>query len=159
MPAPKGSSKISAGLLMYRRCEAGWEFLLAHPGGPFFARKDDGAWSIPKGLVDPGEDLLSAARREFVEETSFSAAGERYLALGHIVQAGRKVVHAWAFEGDCEPTQLRSNTFSLEWPPRSGVHREVPEIDRVAFFGPDLARAKLNPAQAAFIDRALSLLN
>jgi predicted NUDIX family NTP pyrophosphohydrolase len=159
MPTPKGSSKkISAGLLMCRRGPAGWQFLVAHPGGPFFARKDEGAWSIPKGLIDPGEDPLVAARREFEEETGFSAQSERYLPLGQVAQAGGKVVHAWAFEGDCDPSQLRSNTFSLIWPPRSGTLREVPEIDRVAFCDAAQARFKLNPAQAAFIERAIAVL-
>jgi predicted NUDIX family NTP pyrophosphohydrolase len=145
---------------MCRRSSAsGWEFLLAHPGGPFFARKDEGAWSIPKGLPEGAEDLLEAARREFEEETGFSAQSARYLSLGHVVQAGGKLVHAWAFEGDCDPAQLKSNTFSMMWPPRSGVMREVPEIDRVGFFEPATARAKLNPAQAAFIDRALAVLS
>ncbi len=153
-----GSKKVSAGLLMARRCPGGWEFLLAHPGGPFFARKDAGAWSIPKGLLEGSEDLLTAARREFEEETGFSAKAGRYWPLGHVTQAGGKVVHAFAFEGDCDPSQLRSNTFSLMWPPRSGIMREVPEIDRVAFFDPEAARSKINPAQVVFIDRALGQL-
>ena len=152
------SSKVSAGLLLCRRAQHGWEFLLAHPGGPFFARKDEGAWSIPKGLVDPGEDLLAAAQREFREETGFDPGAPRYLPPGQVVQKGGKLVHAWAFEGDCDPAALRSNTFALEWPPRSGRTREVPEIDRVAFFDPEQARRKLLPAQAELIDRALSLL-
>jgi predicted NUDIX family NTP pyrophosphohydrolase len=156
--AQGGSKKISAGLLMVRRGASGWEFLLAHPGGPFFARKDEGAWSIPKGLLEGEEDLLAAARREFEEETGFKATSDRYLPLGHVVQAGGKVVHAFAFEGNCEPSELKSNTFPLMWPPRSGVMREVPEIDRVDFFEAGVARSKLNPAQVAFIDRALALL-
>jgi predicted NUDIX family NTP pyrophosphohydrolase len=152
------TSKVSAGLLLCRRASAGWEFLLAHPGGPFFARKDEGAWSIPKGLVDPEEDLLAAAQREFREETGFDPHAERYVALGHVVQKGGKVVHAWAFEGDCDPAALRSNTFALEWPPRSGQRREVPEIDRAEFFGAAEAKRKLLAAQAELIERALVLL-
>jgi predicted NUDIX family NTP pyrophosphohydrolase len=152
------TSKVSAGLLLCRRAGDSWEFLLAHPGGPFFARKDEGAWSIPKGLVDPGEDLLAAAQREFREETGFDPSAPRYLALGHIVQKGGKLVHAWAFEGDCDPAALRSNTFALEWPPRSGRTREVPEVDRVEFFSAAPAMRKLLPAQAELIDRALALL-
>jgi len=158
MPTPKGNSKVSAGLLMVRRGVAGWEFLLAHPGGPFFARKDEGSWSIPKGLPENGEDLLAAAKREFVEETGFACERERYLPLGSVTQAGGKVVHAWAFEGDCEPAELKSNSFTREWPPRSGRTREFPEIDRVAFFDAATARSKLNPSQGAFIERALALL-
>jgi predicted NUDIX family NTP pyrophosphohydrolase len=152
------TSKLSAGLLLYRHAAAGWEFLLAHPGGPFFARKDDGAWSIPKGLVDPGEDLLAAAQREFREETGFDPASPRYLPLGEVRQKGGKIVHAWAFEGDCDPAALQSNSFTLEWPPRSGRVQQVPEIDRVAFFDADQARRKLLEAQAELIDRALAAL-
>jgi predicted NUDIX family NTP pyrophosphohydrolase len=155
MPSP---SKVSAGLLLCRRAGASWEFLLVHPGGPFFARKDEGAWSIPKGLVDPHEELLVAAQREFQEETGFDARAERYLPLGQITQKGGKTVHAWAFEGDCDPSQLRSNTFELEWPPRSGRMQVVPEVDRAGLFAPDEARRKLLPAQAELIDRALTLL-
>lgn len=150
--------KVSAGLLMYRRASTGWEFLLAHPGGPFFAHKDEGAWSIPKGLVDPEEELLAAAQREFREETGFDPRAERYLALGHVVQKGGKLVHAWAFEGDCDPAALRSNTFALEWPPRSGQTRDVPEVDRAEFFGAAEAKRKLLAAQAELIERALLLL-
>lgn len=152
------SSKVSAGLLLYRRAGASWEFLLAHPGGPFFARKDEGAWSIPKGLVDPDEDLLAAAQREFREETGFEPAAAGYLPLGEVRQKGGKLVHAWAFEGDCDPAALRSNSFTLEWPPRSGRTREVPEVDRVGFFDPAAAKRKLLAAQAELIDRALALL-
>jgi predicted NUDIX family NTP pyrophosphohydrolase len=132
--------------------------LLVHPGGPFFARKDEGAWSLPKGLVDESEPLLSAACREFEEETGFSARSEHYLELGQVRQAGGKVVHAFAFEGNCEPEHLKSNTFSLEWPPRSGKVREVPEVDRAAFFGAAEAKLKLIPAQSVFIERVLTLL-
>jgi predicted NUDIX family NTP pyrophosphohydrolase len=150
------TGKLSAGLLMMRRGPAGWEFLLVHPGGPFFARKDDGAWSIPKGLVDPGEDLLLAAQREFYEETGFSPSASDYAALGEVVQKGGKRVHAFAFEGDWDPGTLRSNTFTLEWPPRSGRTREFPEVDRAAFFLLAEARRKLLPAQLPFLERALA---
>lgn len=152
------TSKVSAGLLLCRRAGESWEFLLAHPGGPFFARKDEGAWSIPKGLVDPAEDLLAAAQREFREETGFDPRAARYLPLGEVRQKGGKVVHAWAFEGDCDPAALRSNSFVLEWPPRSGRMREVPEVDRVGFFGAEEAKRRLLAAQAELIDRALALL-
>ncbi len=141
----------SAGLLMFRHCPAGLEILLAHPGGPFFANKDDGAWSIPKGEIDPGEDLLAAARREFAEEVGFEPAGP-FIELAPVTQKGGKVVHAWAVEGDCDPAAARSNTFTMEWPPRSGRQAEFPEIDRVAWFDPAAARRKIKQAQVAFID-------
>lgn len=147
--------KVSAGLLMYRRSSEGaLQVLLAHPGGPFFAKKDAGAWSLPKGLTEPGEDLLVAARREFHEETGFEVC-EPLIELGSIKQKGGKQVHAWAFEGDCDPSQLQSNSFELEWPPRSGKKREFPEIDRAEFFGVEVAREKLLAAQVPFIDRLL----
>jgi predicted NUDIX family NTP pyrophosphohydrolase len=149
----------SAGLLLYRRSGADLEVFLVHPGGPFFARRDDGWWTVPKGIVDPGEDPLDAARREFAEETSFAPPAEAsYLDLGSVEQKAGKVVHAWAVEGDCEPELLRSNTFRLEWPPRSGKTREFPEIDRGAFFTLDQARRKIMPAQAPFLDRLTSAL-
>ncbi len=147
---------ISAGLLMCRREPGGLTFLLVHLGGPFFAKKDDGAWSIPKGLVDPGEELLSAARREFREETGFDDVAERYVALGEITQKGGKRVCCFAFEGTCEPSALSSNTFELVWPPRSGKLTRFPEVDRAAFFSADEARRKLIAAQIPFIDRALA---
>lgn len=147
------SSRCSAGLALYRRSEGGPEILLVHPGGPFFARKDNGSWSLPKGLVEDEEDRLRAARREFTEETGIPTPEEGYLDLGEVTQKGGKVVCAWAFEGDCDPSAIRSNTFELEWPPRSGRIREFPEIDRAAFFSLKEARVKLNPAQAAFVDR------
>jgi predicted NUDIX family NTP pyrophosphohydrolase len=152
------TNQVSAGLLLCRRARGGWEFLLAHPGGPFFARKDEGAWSIPKGLVDPDEDLLAAAQREFREETGFDPSAARYLPLGEVRQKSGKVVHAWAFEGDCDPAALHSNSFALEWPPRSGRTQQVPEVDRVGFFEAGEAKRKLLAAQAELIDRALALL-
>jgi predicted NUDIX family NTP pyrophosphohydrolase len=143
---------------MCRRCDGGLEFLLAHPGGPFFANKDDGVWTIPKGLVDPGEALLDAAIREFGEETGFATPDEGFVPLGEVRQKGGKVVHAWAFLGDCDEAALVSNEVLIEWPPRTGRRRAYPELDRAAFFFADAARGKLLPAQVPFIDRALALL-
>lgn len=126
--------------------------LLVHPGGPLFARKDLGAWSIPKGEIEAGEELLAVAHRELAEETGFAADGPA-LALGQVQQRGGKIVHAWAVRGDADPAALRSNTFEMEWPPKSGKLREFPEVDRAAWFGLDEARGKINPAQAEFLDR------
>lgn len=131
--------------------------LLVHPGGPFFAKKDLGAWSIPKGELGEGEDPLQAATREFTEETGWSAEGP-FLPLSNVRQAGGKEVLAWAFEGDFDPETLRSNTFSLEWPPRSGVKREFPEVDRAAWFEAVEARRRVNPGQVPLIDEAERLL-
>lgn len=144
--------KRSAGLLMFRRPGGALEVLLAHPGGPFWQHKDAGAWSIPKGeFVDP-ERALDAAQREFVEETGF-AITPPLLPLGDVVQKSGKRVSAWAFEGGCDPAQLRCSEFELEWPPRSGRTQRYPEIDRVAWFGLTEARRRLVPAQCAFLDR------
>ena len=143
--------KVSAGLLMYRRREGDLEVLLVHPGGPLFVNRDDGFWSIPKGEVDADEDLLAAACREFTEETGLEPTGP-FLPLGQIKQRGGKLVHAWAFEGDCDPASIRSNTFEMEWPPRSGRRQTFSEIDRAAFFDLDAARHKINPAQTTFLD-------
>jgi predicted NUDIX family NTP pyrophosphohydrolase len=150
-------AKTSAGLLMYRRRGRTLEVLLVHPGGPFWAKKDLGAWSIPKGEIDPGEDPLAAARRELAEETGFSTEGV-FQPLGPITQAGGKVVHAFALEGDADPAGLRSNTFSIEWPPRSGRLQSFPEVDRAAWLPLDLARQKINPAQVALLDQLAALL-
>jgi predicted NUDIX family NTP pyrophosphohydrolase len=147
MPSPR---KLSAGLLVYRR-RPHLEVLLVHPGGPFFARKDDGAWSIPKGEVAPEEDLLSAARREVTEETGYVASGP-FIELGPVRQKGGKLIRAWACEGDLEPGAIVSNTFSIEWPPRSGRRAEFPEVDRAAFFDLQTARRKLNAAQVLLLD-------
>lgn len=146
MPHPR----VSAGLLMYRPV-GGLQVLLVHPGGPFFRNKDEGAWSIPKGEVGPGEDLLEAAVREFREEIGFAPAGP-FRALTPVRQKGGKVVHAWAFAGDLDPGAITSNTFAIEWPPRSGCRVEFPEVDRAGFFGPDEARRKINAGQVALID-------
>ena len=143
--------KTSAGLLVYRRVSGGFEVLLAHPGGPFFKSRDTGAWTIPKGLPEPGEDLLTAARREFCEETGVSIDGE-FFELSPIRQKGGKVVHAWAIERDLDVTQLRSNTFTMQWPPGSGRFAEFPEVDRAEFFPCEMAKKKINPAQVALLD-------
>lgn len=147
------SSRTSAGILLYRRAATGFEVLLAHPGGPFFSRRDEGHWTIPKGEVDAGEDLLAVARREFEEETGLPAPSGQPVALGSIVQKGGKVVHAWALEGDLDPAVAASNTFTIEWPPGSGRRREFPEIDRVAWFDPAEARRRLKPTQVPLVER------
>ena len=146
--------KRSAGLLMYRRGPGGQlEVFLAHPGGPFFAKKDAGAWTIPKGEIDADEDPLACARREFEEETGMQPSAAEYIELGTVRQRGGKVIEAWAFEGDFADRELRANSFELEWPPKSGRMQLFPEIDRVAFYSLDDARQKLNPAQVELIDR------
>ena len=128
--------------------------LLVHPGGPFWRRKDLGAWTIPKGEVQPGEDLLDAARREYHEETGWPVEGE-VISLGQVRQASRKVVHAWAVEGEFDPAAINSNTFEMEWPPRSGKLTTFPEADRAAWFGIDEARRRILPAQAPLLDALL----
>ena len=146
--------KRSAGLLMFRRSRDQTEVLLVHPGGPLWAKKDAGAWSIPKGeFLDP-EDPLEAAKREFREETGLVAEGA-FLPLGEIKQAGGKTVIAWAFQGDCDPEKIASNTFSLEWPPRSGRRIQVPEIDRAGWFTIADARIRMLKGQRPFLDRLL----
>ena len=143
----------SAGLLLYRRGDDGApEVFLVHPGGPFWQKKDAGAWSIPKGEIDPAEDALDAARREVAEETGFRPDGP-FTALGEIRQKGGKVVTAWAVEADVDPAAIASNTTQIEWPPRTGRRLEIPEIDRAAYFDLARAREKINVAQAAFLDR------
>jgi len=144
--------KRSAGILLYRRREGRLEVLLAHPGGPFWKRKDDGAWSIPKGEFEGGEDPMAAARREFEEETGLRLEGA-WTPLGEVKQAGGKVVLAWAVEGDCDASAIYSNRFDLEWPPKSGKIQQFPEIDRFEWFSLEAARRKLVKAQAAFLDR------
>src|SRR6266850_5990070 len=147
----------SAGLLLFRPGARGVEVLLVHPGGPLWARRDLGAWSIPKGLPNEGEELLDAARREFNEETSFGA-GEGAVSLGQVRQKSGKLVHAWAVPGDADPAELRSNTFELEWPPRSGKLREFPEVDRAEWCTIEEARRRIIPAQVAFLERLTELL-
>lgn len=148
--------KVSAGILLYRRRPGGLEVFLVHPGGPFWARKDAGAWSIPKGEAAPGEALLDVARREFREETGFALDGD-VQALAPVRQAGGKLVHAWAVEGDCDPAAIASNRFRLEWPPRSGRIEEFPEVDRAGWFDLAEARQKLNRGQLPLLD-AVALL-
>ncbi|MEJ2078128.1 MAG: NUDIX domain-containing protein [Acidobacteriota bacterium] len=150
-------ARISAGLLMHRTRGPNLEVFLVHPGGPFFAKRDEGVWSIPKGEVDEGEDLLQAAIREFEEEIGFRPKGP-FQKLGFTRQKGGKVVHAWALEAERDPGQeMTSNSFELEWPPHSGRMRSFPEVDRGGFFGIDEARKKLNSAQHVFLDRLLAL--
>jgi predicted NUDIX family NTP pyrophosphohydrolase len=157
----------SAGILLFRRRDPGdgsLEVLLGHPGGPFFAKRDAGHWSIPKGEPDgPDGDLLAVARREFAEEVGHPAPdtqpdGSPPIALGTIVQKGGKVVHAWAIEGDLDPSTAKSNEFEMEWPPRSGRRQRFPEIDRVAWFDPDAARRHLKPTQIPLVDRLADLI-
>jgi predicted NUDIX family NTP pyrophosphohydrolase len=147
----------SAGLLLFRITAGGLELLLVHPGGPFWSRKDAGAWFLPKGLVEDGEEVLAAAQREFEEETGIVPKGP-WLELGSVKLKSGKTVHAWAFEGDCDPTRIRSNTFTLEWPPRSGKVQEFPEVDRAAFFTLEGAREKANAAEMPLIERLVERL-
>jgi len=149
--------KESAGLLLFRRIDGTLEVLLAHPGGPYWTGRHEGAWSLPKGGIHPGENPLDTARREFVEETGFTPEAP-FIPLGTITQRGGKVVHAWAFEGDCNPESLESATTHVEWPPRSGRLIEVPEVDRVAFFKIPDARRAINVAQAELLDRLLAAI-
>jgi len=145
-------AKRSAGLAMYRVRNGALEILLVHPGGPLWAKKDNGAWFLPKGELEDGEDELAAAKREFEEETTLKPSGP-FFALGTVKQKGGKIVAAWAFEGDCDPSALESNTFKMEWPPRSGKQREFPEIDRAAFFTLEAARTKMHSAEFEFFTR------
>jgi predicted NUDIX family NTP pyrophosphohydrolase len=142
----------SAGLLMFRHDGGTLRVLLAHPGGPFWQGKDEGAWTIPKGEYDESEQPLAAAQREFGEETGF-AVSPPFISLGEVVQKGGKRITAWAFAGECDPAGLRCNHFELEWPPRSGRRQRYPEIDRVEWFALNDARGKINPAQRALLDR------
>lgn len=144
------TKETSAGLLAYRR-KNGLEVLLAHPGGPFWAKKDDGVWTIPKGLVEPGDDLIAAARREFAEETNLPA-DDKLIALAPTHQKSGKAVHAFAFEADFDLARFASNEFQIEWPPRSGRHKSFPEIDRIAYFTLPIARLKILPYQVLFLE-------
>ena len=147
------TERVSAGLLMYREGERGLEIFLAHPGGPFFANRDEGVWSIPKGVPEEGEDLIQAAEREFYEEVGLKPNGP-YIELGSIKQKGGKIVHAWAFPGEwVEGTVNRCNTFKLEWPPHSGKICEFREIDKVGFFSLEEARTKLKETQWPLVER------
>jgi predicted NUDIX family NTP pyrophosphohydrolase len=153
------SSKVSAGLILYRRRNNELEFLLVHLGGPFWTKKDEGAWFLPKGEVNPGEDEKAAAIREFQEETGFHFdPTSKLIPLGNVKHKSGKLVHAWAFEGDCDPGAVRSNTFEVEWPPRSGKNQTFPEIDRAAFFTLAAAEKKMHPTEFEFLSRLVGLL-
>lgn len=147
----------SAGLLLFRRRDGAVEVLLAHPGGPFWSRRDEAAWTLPKGEIDPGEEPLAAARREFLEETGFESTPP-FHPLGELRQKSGKRITAWAFEGDADPALLVSIPFEMEWPPRSGRMQSFPEVDRVQWFGLEAARRKLIAGQAPFIDALERLL-
>jgi predicted NUDIX family NTP pyrophosphohydrolase len=149
--------RTSAGILMYRRRGKILEVLLVHPGGPFWKNKDEGAWSIPKGEPAEGEDLLEAANREFAEEIGVEVSGD-FVQLAPVKQKGGKIVHAWAVEGDIDVSQVKSNRFPIQWPPRSGKWIEVPEVDQAEFFDLTTARKKINPAQAGLIDELERIL-
>jgi predicted NUDIX family NTP pyrophosphohydrolase len=146
-------TKHSAGILMFRSRGSSLEVFLVHPGGPFWAKKDEGAWSIPKGEFNiDSEDPLEAAKREFAEETGFALAGD-FISLDTLAQSGMKIVHAWAVAGDCDASQIKSNTFTMEWPPRSGKQQEFPEVDRAEWFEIETAKTKILKGQTPFIDR------
>ncbi|UCF86549.1 MAG: NUDIX domain-containing protein [Nitrospiraceae bacterium] len=150
--------KISAGIVMFRFQNRAPQVFLVHPGGPFWANKDLGAWSIPKGLPDQEENLLAAAQREFREETGFTVSGN-FLQLTPVKQKSGKVIHAWAVEGDCNPGEVKSNTFSLEWPPRSGKQQEFPEVDRAAWFDIKEARERIIPGQLGLLEELQQILH
>jgi len=150
-------TKRSAGLLMYRFKNARLELFIVHPGGPFWADKDDGIWSIPKGEYEDGEDPLEAAKREFFEETGMVASGD-FIPLSPLQQRSGKIITAWAFKGDCDASSITSNTFTMEWPPKSGSQAEFPEIDRAAWFTIDVAREKLGKGQIGFVDELCRIL-
>ena len=145
-------ARLSAGLLLYRKSSGSLEVFLVHPGGPFWARKDLGSWSIPKGEYHEGEEPLDAARREFEEETGFTADGD-FKALEPLKQPSGKIIRAWALEGDCDAAGIRSNTFSMEWPPHSGQQQEFPEVDRAGWFDLHAAKKKLLKGQIGFLEQ------
>jgi predicted NUDIX family NTP pyrophosphohydrolase len=151
------SSQVSGGLLAFRKGN-GLELLLAHPGGPYWAKRDDGAWTIPKGVTEPGVDLLATARREFTEETGFRAKGP-FTPLNAVKQKSGKVVHAWAFEGDFDPARFKSNMFEMEWPPKSGRTKRFPEIDRLGWFAYPEALRKIIAYQRPFLLELLQKVN
>jgi predicted NUDIX family NTP pyrophosphohydrolase len=150
-------AKQNAGIILYRHRDSALEIFLVHPGGPFWKNKDSGAWSIPKGEFDEREDPLQAARREFYEETGCSVDGS-FIALRPVRQAGGKMVHAWAVEGDCEAESIRSNSFTIEWPPRSGQRKEFLEVDRAGWFSLELAREKILKGQLMLLDELQRIL-
>lgn len=151
-------AKKSAGLVMYRFRDARLEVLLVHPGGPFWRNKDDGVWSIPKGEYTEDEDPFEVAKREFKEETGYEAEGN-FIKLAPVKQPSRKIIAAWAFEGDCDAGKIKSNTFSMEWPPRSGKQAEFPEVDRAAWFPIDAAKSKLLKGQVGLIEQLCEALD
>jgi predicted NUDIX family NTP pyrophosphohydrolase len=150
--------KLSAGLLMFRRVNTGIEVLLVHPGGPFWQRKDLGSWSIPKGEYEKGQDPLEAAKREFEEETGVSPEGE-FISLEEVKQPSGKVIAVWALEGNCSADQVRSNTFQMEWPPKSGKLQEFPEVDRASWFSLEEARDRISKGQVEFIEKFIHRLD
>ena len=153
-------SRVSAGILLFRRSDAGVQVLLGHPGGPYFEGQDAGPWSSPKGQARDGENLLAVAVREFGEETGHVVGSNaRLIDLGSVRQRGGKTVHAWAVEGDMDPAEAWSNTFRMEWPPRSGIFIDVPELDQVAWFTPEQARVAMNPAQVPLVETLLARLD
>ena len=153
------ATRTSAGILLFRRGDGDLELLLAHPGGPFFMKRDAGYWTIPKGEVDPGEGLLNVARREFFEETGHPPPDGDPIPLGSIVQKGGKTVHGWALEGELDPAAAESNTFEMTWPPGSGRRQSFPEIDRVEWFSPAEARRRVKATQIPLIDRLEAALD
>jgi predicted NUDIX family NTP pyrophosphohydrolase len=155
MPTPR---RRSAGIVVHRGEGSALEVLLVHPGGPLWARRDLGAWSIPKGGYEPGEDSLAAARREFEEELGTAPPGGPAQDLGEVRQKGGKLVQGWAIRGDLDAGSITSNTIDIEWPPRSGKRLEIPEVDRAEWFAVEVAREKINPAQAALLDRLGEIL-
>src|ERR1700722_488027 len=152
------AAKTSAGLLMHRERDGQIEVLLVHLGGPFWKNKDHGAWFVPKGETNPGEDLLDTAKREFQEETGLVPHGD-FVPLGSVKHKSGKIVHAWAFGGNCDPASLKSNTFEMEWPPKSGRMATFPEIDRAGFFTFEAAREKMNPAEFEFLHRLKNIFS
>jgi predicted NUDIX family NTP pyrophosphohydrolase len=152
-------ARRSAGLLVHRERNGGREVLLVHPGGPMWAKRDAGAWSIPKGEFEPGEDALAAAKREFEEELGTAAPDGPLNDLGEVKQKSGKIVSAWAVAGDLDVTEITSNTVEVQWPPRSGKMLEIPEVDRAEWFAIDQAREKINPAQAELLDRLVAILD
>jgi predicted NUDIX family NTP pyrophosphohydrolase len=158
------SLSVSGGILLYRLRDGALELLLAHPGGPYWSARDNGAWTIPKGIAEQGEGLAAVALREFTEETGFDLTTVSVdphrapLSLGEVTLKSGKVVHGWAVEGNVDPARATSNEAEIEWPPRSGRRLAIPEVDRVAWFGPTEARRRIHPAQAAFIDRLVEAL-
>lgn len=151
-------SQHSAGIMLYHYRDDELYVLLVHPGGPFWEKKDTGAWSIPKGLFDHDEDPQDAARREFKEETGYDINGI-FIDLGELKQPSGKVIHAWALEGDIDARRITSNTFTMEWPPHSGQQQEYPEVDRGEWFDVHMARKKINKGQARFLDKLLAVLS